>query len=280
MFFYNSYLEFENLHNKTLGKFIKFFEEKLKIKIEKCSIMMTFIKYYYYYSKTKYEDYIQDLDLFFNHSNSLFEKVKNISSRNYDALNRKIINSKTYENLANFYSILHEKFSDTSFIFINKIISLKIWINESIYHYPNFFYETFNFSKIMLYDRVISPSKDFIVLYTDKSITFLLTNLSNAERTMKEFFSNKVEIFMDSFEKQVNEKDLFFRFTCDEHINYIKIDIDNSVLLVNPKKFKEYIGHVYEKMKSISNNIYEDSKAYLMDKYKSFLGDHESCENK
>ena len=78
---------------------------------------------------------------------------------------------------------------------------------------------------------------------------------------------------MESLEKQINEKDLFIRFSSDENINYVKIDIDNSVLNINPKKFKEYITYIYEQMKEFSNHIFEDSKAYVMDRYKLFLGE-------
>jgi hypothetical protein len=259
----------------TLFNFIKILEKSLGRKIEKDEPFMIFVKNYYFYVKTSYADYLFDLELFYDHSMSLLDRIKKLT--NYNNINNYVTQSKAYQQLKIFYSLLAQYVIDKKAYVQTKMIGFKIWVNDSIRYCPSFFKNSYNTTKVILYERIIAPSKNFIVLYTDKSVTFILTNLSNVEAAMKEissFLLEKAELFMESLQEQVNEKDLFIRFTSDEKVNYLKVDIDNSVLMFNPTKFKEYVKSMYGQLKEYSNKLIEDSRMFFMDKYKIFLSEH------
>ena len=43
---------------------------------------------FYFFSKTKFEDFMLDLELFGDYSTSLYEKIKKVSIKNYEMLNK------------------------------------------------------------------------------------------------------------------------------------------------------------------------------------------------
>jgi hypothetical protein len=276
LFFFNAFRELKENKGLTLVAYLNVLEKVVGKKITKNDQLMMFIKSYYYYARTTYNDYLFDLELFYDHSVSLFSKLKKYSRKNIDNINNYVATTKVYHQLSGFYTYISTYMLDGSSYFASKVYTFKIWINNSIHYAPNFFLTTYNTTKLMLYDKIIAPSKNFIVLYTDKSVTFILTNLNNVETAMTEvsgFILEKAEEFMDNFEEQVNQKDLFVRFTHDEKVNYLKVDIDNSVVMFNSGRFKEYVRNVYTQLMKFSGRVYSDSKIFLLDKYKNFLNE-------
>ena len=287
--FYFSYTEMINSkQNLILLNYVKIIQKNLNIESEliKDKNILNVIKLFYFYSKTTYEDYLYDLELFSDHSGSLYEKIKKISIQNFGKINsnmtnmtKMINNSRAFVNLKNFYSLASKSLNEKTGLVFSKVVSLKNWINESIQSCPTFFYEKYHFSRIFLYDKIVTPSQYLMVLYTDKCVTFLITNLVSTKKTMSEFsqyFLDKASIFMDNLESKINEKELCIRFTLDEKVNFIKIDLDNTVLMINSKNFKQYVENVYEQMMQNSFDFYEKSKNYLMNKYRLFLGEEDN----
>jgi hypothetical protein len=277
LFFYEHYIRLVKSNNNiTLIAYINTIEEAVQKKIEKNDPLMILIRNYYFFARTNFADYILDLELFYDHSISLFEKLKKYSQRNLTNLSNYVVNTKVYQRLTDFYHLTANQISVPTDLIKTNLTTFKVWVNDSIHYCPNSFIKTINATKLLVYDKIIAPSRNFLVLYTDKSATFILTNLHNVEIVLKEvstFMFIKAEEFLDSFQDQFNQKDLFIRFTTDDKINYLKVDIDNSVVMFNPQKFKEYVRNTYERLSELSLRVYEDSKHYLMDSYKGFLKD-------
>jgi len=282
IFFYCFY-EAKN-KNLILINFIKSIQNKsdVNLKILNDNKLMNIVKMFYFFSKTKFEDFMLDLELFGDYSTSLYEKIKKISIKNYEMLNSNFKKSlrKTlpYENLKSFYNIISYKLTDSAVIVKSKIMSFKLWINDSIKNCPNFFYEKFKVSQIFIYDKVLQPSKNFLVLYTNKYTTLLFTNIKNVKKVSSEisnFFLEKAETFMNNLENKVNEKELFIKFTADEQTNFVKVDLDNTVLMINPKRLKFFIDDLYNQIRQYSLDILEKSKSFIFSRYKLFLGEEE-----
>jgi len=194
-----------------------------------------------------------------------------ISSKKMETLKK-----TAFENLLSFYQDINKKLDDTTDIVKSKFVSLKLWINESITNCPIYISEKFALSKIFIYNRIINPSKNLMILKTDECITFLITGMHNTKAALGEitnFFSEQAEIFFHDFEEKTNAKNTFIKFSCSDEVNYVKIDIDNSVLMINPKKFKEKADQIYQQMAMQTFEFFEQSKNYLRKKYSLFLGD-------
>ena len=285
LLFYFCANEIKNKNNFILINFVRSIQNytELNFKILNEKNLMNIIKMYYFYSKTKLEDFLFDLELFGDYSSSLYEKIKKISVKNYEKLNTNFKNTLKrtvpYENLKSFYTQISCKISDSAGLVKSKISSLKIWINESIKKSPNFFYDKFRISRIFLYDKVLQPSKNFLVLFTDRYTTFLFTNIRNVKKVssdLSDFFLEKAEALRNNFEHKVNEIELFIRLTADEKINFVKVDLDNTFMMINPKRLKIYIDDLYNRMRQYSLELLEISKFYIISKYKLFLGEDET----
>jgi hypothetical protein len=286
--FFTSFEEMKNLNtNIILHNYIKIVKKNLNTNLDiiKQKNILNILKMFYFYTKTSYEDYMFDIELFYDHSTSLFEKIKKISSQGaekFEKLNSDIQNymkgSKTFENLKIFYASITDNVTQKTEIVKTKFYSFKTWINDSIKFAPNLFNEKLEISKIFLYNKILVPSKNCMVLYTDKCVTFLIMNLSNAKTAflqISNYFLDKSDLFMSNLGKKINEKELSVKFLVDDKVNFIKIDIDNSVLLINPENFKQYVQDVYTRLQACMFEFYEKSKNYLLNRYKNFLGDEE-----
>lgn len=284
--FFKSFKEMKNLNssNQILHTYIKNLKRNLKIDIDiiKQKNILNIIKMFYFFTKTTYEDYIYDIELFNDHSNSLLEKIKKISFQGTEKLNSHIQSymkrSKTFENLKYFYDKFSDSVIEKTQIVKCQFFTLKNWINDSIKFAPNLFNEKLEISKIFIYNKILMPSKNCMVLYTDKCVTFIIMNLSNAKSAflqISNYFLNKCDLFMSNMGQKINEKDLSIKFLVDDKINFIKIDVDNSVLLINPDNFKQYVQDVYTQLQACMFEFYEKSKNYLLNSYRKFLKDEE-----
>lgn len=274
LLFYKAFEE-TNKSNPTLINFIKSIERiNPGMNLMKDKATMNLVKVYYFFAKSKYDDFLLDIELFLDHSTDLFEKVKKTAEKNTKKFNQNIKTAITYNKLKLFYETVSNKLTSSTDIIKSKLFSWRIWINESIKDSPTFFYDRYNHSKLFIYDKILSLSKDFMVLYTDKSVTFIMTNINNVQQSMKQvtsFFLDRMDMFADSVEKNVNDKDLFIRFSSDETVNYIKVDIDNTRLMINPTMFKEYVKNMYDQFMVQGKEFYEKSRNFIMEKYKLFL---------
>jgi hypothetical protein len=271
---------FEDSDKLTFNNYLKSVEKHLNQQVSKNPDNLIILKIAYFYFKTNFDDYLTDLNLFSEHSNSFFEKIRKISG--YENIQKKmneVINiTQTTARLNKFYLLISQKFDHKSQIIKSKIHSLKIWINSRIGN--SFFYEKFNISKIFLYDRVLSPSKNFLVFYTESCVTLLITNISNATTVMSvlsSYFQNKSQIFFTNLEKKINEEDLCIKFTSDEKVNFIKMDLDNSVLMINSSNFSQFVGKISTYILKLISEFVEKSKKYLqkLKYYKLFLAEDE-----
>jgi hypothetical protein len=271
-------LAFEACNKDTFHNYLKLVENHLNQDVSKSHNNLIILKIAYFYFKTNFDDYVTDLNLFSEHSNTFFEKIRKFSG--YEKIQKKLKNvikmSQTISMLKKFYLLTSTNFDKKSHLIKSKMHSFKNWINESISKSP--FYEKLNISKIFLYDRVLSPSKNFLVIYTESCVTFIITNIFNAKsmmRALSSYLEKTSQIFLSNLEKKINEEDLCIKFTSDENVNFIKMDLNNSVLMINSTNFSQFVRKVSEYILKISSELIANSKNYLLKRYKLFLGEDE-----
>jgi hypothetical protein len=274
----------------TLISFIKEIQKQCKnenseniSKILKEKSKMELFKTYYHYAKTNFEVFIHDLHYFNEHSSSLFEKIKKASVKNIHKMNenfQKIMrNTKSYDKLKTLYGLCSQKLNDTTGLMSTRMFSLKMWINESVKSCPDFFYQKYTLSKIYIYDKIVNASKSLLVMYKDKYTTFLIENISNAKNSFQEIstlFAEKADVYLHTLEKSLNERDGLIKLSTDYSADFLRVDIDNRNLMLNPSKIKSYTNSMIEVLRSYTGRL----QSLLINRYMLFLGSTENNKDK
>jgi len=176
----------------------------------------------------------------------------------------------------------------------NKYTDLKKWIDNSALKMPLslpfLFSETViqysHNTQLFLFDKVYSPIKGVTVTYGGSAINFMIKSTGKVKENAISLYNNfrtKVDSLYDDVKETLLEgKDSYFKIKNEEQYFIISI---NKKLLYFPGKFFELISYMVETVqqldiKETAMSAYTTTKGkvtdlsnYLVNKYKSFLGE-------
>jgi len=158
------------------------------------------------------------------------------------------------ENLKKYYQFLKDKVSikveESKEAIQVRYSQYKEWIETSyfkeVYHFPGKVFNKIDDlsrpSRVFLYERVYTPTKNFTFLVTSSSYSLVVRNVENVKETSSKMYNHIKDYFNDKYKNFKEEVfDKYIKIEENEENKTVRIEISKKMFVIYPTKFYDFM---------------------------------------